>query len=205
MNGNNRRKPRSRKSHPRLPRILTASVPFSVGKNKQLLSIPSHTDGLTTQRAVRFNLGHAAAGDFIISYANLFTRFSGEMNISVNTNGRISFTPEWVNFYSIGGPNFSSVAVRIFDEPRVGPTTGSYVNTPYYETVDSSSTLGFCSVKARIPKAATYSIGTDDPPNLQALPFIGYGLQVGGQAFVDVGGTWTIKSISGSTFLNLQD
>jgi hypothetical protein len=203
-NRNNRRRNQPRTNRiPRLPRSITSNAPFSVGRNKQLVSIPSHADGLTVQRSVRLNMAVGTPGpNTNVTYADVLARFRGELNITVTADGRISFSPEWVSFYHIASSGFSGAAMRIFDEPRSNTTAGAFVNTPYYEALDSSSLAGVVSIKARIPKAATYTISSDDPANLLALPFLGFGIQTAGQVFIDVGGTWTIKSITGATFVS---
>jgi hypothetical protein len=203
--GNNRNQRSRRDQRPmrqherRIPRTLTANAPFLVGKNQQLVSTPSHTDGLTVQRAVRINQA-LTAGDSIVSYQQIFDRFLGELNITLAANGRLAFSPMWVNCYFFGAPGFVSIALRLFDEPRSNVTAGAFVNTPYFEAVDTSSGSGACSIKARVPKGATYTISSDDATNLKALPYLGFGAQTVGQVIVDVGGTWTIKGIAGSTF-----
>jgi len=183
----------------RLPKSITANAPFSIGRNKQLVSIPSHTDGLTVRRAVRFNMGSTGTGNPTITYADVFNRFLAELQITLRPDGRLSFSPEWVSSYLLSDTH-NSLKVRLFDEPRSNATAGAFVNSPFYESVDSSTTSGACSIKAIVPKAATYSVSVDDPVNLKALPFIGYGTLQPGQLVVDVGGTWTIKGVLGTTF-----
>jgi hypothetical protein len=194
-------RPVQQRTQSRLPRAVTANAPFSIGRNRQLLSVPSHSDGLTIQKPVRFNINVSeATANTNITYDDVFTRFLGEHNIQLAANGRLSFSPMWVSFYMVGGPVFASIAVRIFDEPRSNVTAGAFVNTPFFEAVDTSTPSGLCSIRAIVPKAATYSVSADDPANLKALPFVAFGSQTAGQVIVDVGGVFTIKSISGATF-----
>jgi len=179
----------------RLPKTLTANAPFQVRKNRQLVSTPSHSEGLTIRRAIRINVPTLGTSGANITYQTLLVAFQTELGIGIAAGFNLSFSPEWVNGYSNSvGPCI--FAMRVNDEPRTSSATAA-TNTAYFSASDQSSGAGTSSICAVIPKGATYSIGDNDPLFMRNLTFVNLVSTVDSFGTVDIGGTWTIKSLSG--------
>jgi hypothetical protein len=187
---------RGRSNHIRLPKNLTANAPFRVGGNKQLVSIPVHNTGLTIRRAVRQFHTSSDTGDlFSFTYGSLFTGFQAELAMNITANARLSLSPEWINVYLLSDTQ-NSLIVHIFDEPR--GSGSNLTNSPFYDGRDSATQSGACSIKVIFPKASTYTVSNNDESELLGLPILTTRTLVAGRIIVDVGGTWTLKSIGGT-------
>jgi hypothetical protein len=182
----------------KLPKSLTANAPFRVRKNVQLLSVPSHNTGLTVRRAVRFNIDYNPTQlNVVLTYENVFARFFAELNITLATpNGRLSFSPEWVNFYSLAD-SYRTASLRIYDEPRAAGVVNTFVNSPFFDATDSSTESGILSLHAIIPKAATYTMSVDDVAPMKNLPFLSMESDEVSRFVIDVGGTFSLKKTGG--------
>jgi len=176
----------------RMPKSVTSLVPFQVQRNKQIVSPPSHGTGLTVSRQIRITATSGAADTaYGVTFNTILDRLYAELAITLLDSARATFTPSYVRMYGLKEGSYS---LKIFDEPRAGTTAGSYNNSPYYDAVDSCIAAGIANISAVVPRAATYSIGSNDQANLLALKFCTVETSTASCPLViDIGGTFTIK------------
>jgi hypothetical protein len=125
----------------------------------------------------------------------VFSRFLEELGIAT-ISGVLSFSPMAVSFY--GSSNLiHSINCRIYDEPRQGTVIGTPLNGPFFEATDSAPVSGVCTVKAVIPKACTYTLNNGEAPVVRNLPFCSVVTSASSDIFIDVRGTFTIKTATG--------
>jgi hypothetical protein len=202
----NRRQPQRSRSGPSrsaasLPnkKELTALVPFQIRRNKQLISISSHGEGLTVTRKIRIQTTLTAAGVSNIVFSDVFARFVLELAITIPASSNATFTPREILVQALGVTGTAGVntlTVRIYDNP-VQSGSGVFANTPYFEAQDSYIQAGIGHVHAIFPKAATYSIGSNDGGGLLGLPLVSATTSTGCTLIFDITGTFTIKQLVG--------
>lgn len=194
--GNQRRRQnRGRRPPPQradIPKSLTANAPFALRSSRQMVSIPSHPSGLTIYRKVRRRITSLDTGAPVaISYQQVFDTFLNECAISIPTTSRVTFSCARVDVFAEG----LSCSLELYDEPRSGTTANSFNNAPYFAAQDDATTAGVSHIAAMIPKAAVYTVSTDEPANLKNLPFASVAALSVGVMYLDITGTFTIKSV----------
>lgn len=208
---NNNRRARPRNARRRKPsKVSTARAPFAVSRNRQLLSLPDHPQGLTVSRKIRlqfFYSGSTTVATF--KYSDIINRFLAEIALTQPAGSDITVNVRRVDCYlpSITSTSASTTVgtqlnLRIFNEPRWSPANSAFENNNFFESHDVASVIGIATSSCIIPDAAAYTFGTDDDPALLLLPFAtattNTPLNV---VYLDVTATFTVKERSGVTFI----
>jgi len=170
-------------------------TPFTIARNKQLLSIPSHNDAVTIRRAVRLHFDATPAAIVSFSYSDVINGIQAEMGMVPSAAGIITFTPQWVNVYALSELH-NQIVVRIFDQPESTSST-TYINSNYYRATDSSTASGISAIKSIIPTPATYTVGSNDNTALKNLNFVTLAATANCTFTVDFGGTFTFSTSAG--------
>jgi len=209
LRGNTRNNNRAPFRRNALPRSITANAPFRVGRNSQIVSVPTHPQGLTTQRKIRIIAQPSTANtNTIVAYADVILRFHQEIGeVTVPNSTRTTFSVTKISVFTTA-PTPHQVNVRIFDEPRAGASAGTYANVAFFEADDVSSGSGINCVAAIIPKAAAYTVNSLAPVNALILPLCSAYTTIAQTLIIfDIEATFTMKQTQGATssvFRNVQ-
>jgi hypothetical protein len=151
----------------RIPKVQTALVPYSVSRNKQIVSVPSHATGLSIDRTIRLNVTTSTTSGYI-TYNAIRITFLQELGIQLAANASWSFTPRSVSMYGLSADTYT---LGIYNAPHYSIDDEAIVNKVVVKAVDSCLETGIAHISFQIPQAAIYCIDDSSVKTLGA-PFL---------------------------------
>jgi len=194
----------SRTTRPRLPKSLTAGAPFIIGRNRQMLSVPDHREGLSVHRKIRLTRNPTAGSETIITYRQVLSQFLAELGFAQAGEANSTFSIDKVEVFAVAASGVTPLQLGIVvnDEPRAAATAGNFDNNPYFRAIDSSVAQGIAHCACGIPTSARYTIGSHDTANLLALGLVAATTSDACILTFDLTGTFTSSPNAGFSLRN---
>jgi len=154
----------------RREKVQTALTPYSTRRNRQIISVPGHSIGLSINRTVRLNVTSSTTGGFV-TYNAVKITFQQELGILPEVGAFWSFTPQRVALYGMSRDTYT---LGIYNEPHVDIDNlpdGNMINAILIKAVDSCLDASIATIVLQIPQVATYTIDARSVKSL-SRPFL---------------------------------